>query len=71
MTEMTLTVSVPVDVSRDALAMWVAGMLNMPQISTGRINLTDVSDAELDLLDEMDGDVDVTWEASDGHAIES
>ena len=65
MTEMQITVSVPIEVSRDALGLWVAGMLNAPQITTGRINLTDVSDAELDLLDEMDGDVDVTWEAAD------
>ena len=30
MTEMTWTVSVPVDVSRDALGTWVAAMLNVP-----------------------------------------
>lgn len=64
MTEMTLTIAVPVDVSRDALAMWVAGMLNMPGATPKRF--VDVDPRELDLLDEMDGDADVTWEATDG-----
>jgi len=69
MTEMTLTVSVPVDVSRDALGLWVAGQLNFSVGENKRFE--DVDPKEIDLLDEMDNDVDVTWEASDGNAIES
>jgi len=64
MTTMQITISVPVDVSRETLGLWVAGMLNTPNVSAWS-GFTDPEMRELDLLDEMDGDVDVTWEASD------
>lgn len=58
--EMTMTITVPVEVSREALAMWVHGMLNMPVLeSTG---CDDEYQADMDLLDNMDDEVFVTWE---------
>lgn len=65
MTEMTIKVSVPVDVSRNALATWVSAMLNVPFPPVLRDWMPQVAPEELDLLDEMDGDVDVTWGAED------
>lgn len=63
MTEMQVTIAVPVDVSRDTLGTWVASMLNVPFPPILRDWMPQVAQEELDLLDEMDGDVDVTWEA--------
>lgn len=62
MTELTVKISVPVDVSRNALGLWVAGMLNMPVVATDWLNFEDTERRDLDLLDEMEGDVEVTWE---------
>lgn len=66
MTEMTLTIAVQVDVSRDALATWVSAMLNVPPHDL-RASMPEVDPREIDLLDEMDGDVDVTWGAADAN----
>lgn len=65
MTEMQITVSVPVDVSRETLGLWVAGMLNTPNFDAKWTGFTKEEENDLAILDEMDGDVDVTWEAAD------
>lgn len=58
--EMTMTITVPVEVSRDALAMWVATMLNVPVLEpTG---CEDEHRADMELLDSMDDEVFVTWD---------
>jgi NTP pyrophosphatase (non-canonical NTP hydrolase) len=58
--EMTMTITVPVEVSRTALALWVSGMLNMPVLQpTG---CEDEYQEDMDLLDSMDDEVFVSWE---------
>ena len=59
--EMTMTITVPVEVSREALATWVHGMLNFTpglETSPSRGSVQD----DLDLLDNLDDEVFVTWE---------
>ena len=58
--EMTMTITVPVEVSRAALAMWVATMLNVPVLEpTG---CEDAYREDMELLDSMDDEVFVTWD---------
>ena len=65
MTTMQIAISVPVDVSRETLGLWVAGMLNTPNFEANWTGFTKEQESDLAILDEMDGDVDVTWEADD------
>ena len=57
--EMTMTITVPTDVSRDALGLWVAGMLNKPQFGEG--GCAEKHQDEIDLLDELDDEIFVSW----------
>lgn len=58
--EMTMTITVPVEVSREALALWIHGMLNTPGLEAhcapGRCQ------EDVDLLDNMDGEIFVSWD---------
>lgn len=57
--EMTMTITVPAEVSRDALGLWVAGMLNKPQLGEGGCD--EEHQDEIDLLDELDDEIFVSW----------
>lgn len=59
--EMTMKITVPVEVSRETLGLWVAGMLNVPNIESNWVGFSEDQERGLALLDEMDGDVDVDW----------
>jgi NTP pyrophosphatase (non-canonical NTP hydrolase) len=58
--EMTMTITVPVEVSREALAFWIHGMLNHPTL--GATGVDEKHQAEMELLDSMVDEVFVTWE---------
>lgn len=59
--KMTMTIEVPVEVSRETLGLWVSGMLNVPNIESNWAGFSEDQERELALLDEMDSDVDVAW----------
>lgn len=65
MTEITVKISVPVDVNPNTLRLWVAGMLNVPVLESNWAGFSKEEESDLSILDEMDNDVDVTWEAAD------
>jgi len=64
MTEMQITVSVPVEVSREALVLWVDGMLNIANTEGPWTHGSRDIERELDILDNMIGNVSAT-EASE------
>lgn len=59
--KMTMTIEIPVEVSRETLGLWVSGMLNVPNIESNWAGFSEDQERELALLDEMDNDVEVTW----------
>lgn len=65
MTEITVKISVPVDVNPNTLRLWVEGMCNVPVLESTWAGFSEAEERDLAILDEMDGDVDVTWEAAD------
>lgn len=65
MTEITVKISVPVDVNPNTLRLWVEGMLNVPVLESNWAGFSKEEESDLAILDEMDNDVDVTWEAAD------
>lgn len=65
MTEITVKISVPVDVNPNTLRLWVEGMLNVPVLESNWAGFNKEEESDLAILDEMDNYVDVTWEAED------
>lgn len=65
MTEITVKISVPVDVDPNTLRLWVTGMLNAPALGSTWAGFSKEEESDLAILDEMDNDVDVAWEAAD------
>lgn len=61
MTEMQITIHVPIQVSADALGLWVEGMLNTPNTDGPWSAGSEKQERELDMLDNMVGNVGVTW----------
>jgi hypothetical protein len=68
MTEITVKISVPVDVNPNTLRLWVEGMLNVPVLESNWAGFNEAEERDLAILDDMDNDVDVTWEAADVRA---
>lgn len=66
MTKMTTTIEVPVEVSAEALGLWIEGMLNTPNTDGPWSAGSEKQERELDMLDNMVGNVGVTW---DDHAL--
>lgn len=64
--EMTMKITVPVEVSRETLGLWVSGMLNVPIVGSNWVGFSEDQERGLALLDEMDGDVDVDWDGNGG-----